>query len=395
MSALVNLFYIYDPWLQHVLRMSLLTGFLMLLWFAYKWFKKEIKQLIIPIDSLMVCAALIILSFIPILINGTTEFGVISMYVKLAIIFVLGIIIYNVLYAHQNADSQLIRDLKFGISLQSILGFGALAGIPLFIAVSLGTNSDMGGELSRFIGSEQEYRLYNFTSSAFFQLSAFYLMLLHFLLAYNEKQQNLNTIYIFLILFIGLISGRTFFIFSVISLVAYFKVRYIPAILLFAILVLAFAYFYPNHPYVAHALEIVINIINGGSQLSSSSDTLLHKHLFMPEIKQLIMGDGLYYVQENTTRSYYGGSDSGFVRQALYGGVGYILICFLFTAYFIKRIADNWFAGSWKFILSTLFVLSILNVKADTYAYPGIMFVFLMFISLFGSKGKNIIVERK
>ncbi|MDY5421659.1 MAG: hypothetical protein SPG26_06230, partial [Actinobacillus porcinus] len=65
-----------------------------------------------------------------------------------------------------------------------------------------------------------------------------------------------------------------------------------------------------------------------------------------------------------------------------------------FTAYFVKRIADNWFNGSWIYILSTLFLLSVLNIKADTYAYPGLMTTFLMFVSLFGNKGKLKYLER-
>lgn len=392
MSALINLFYLYDPWFFHVIRMSLLIGFLSLLWLGYKRYKKEIKRIVIPVDSLLVCAALIGVSVIPILINGTLESGVIGMYVKSLVTFIFGIAIYNVFYCHPNGQRQFIRDINIGIGVQSALGALALAGMPLFITVALGTNSDMGGQLSRFIGSEQEYRLYNLTSSAFFPLSAFYLMLLHFLLAYGEKNENLNTVYVFLILIIGLISGRTFFIFSVVSLAVYFRLRYIPAIAVFTVVVLFFAYRYPTHPYVAHALEPLINLIYGKTGISSSTDTLMDKHLFMPGIKQLFMGDGRYYVVGRTARSYYGGSDSGFIRQALYGGVGYILACFLFTAYFVKRIADNWFNGSRKFILSTLFLLSVLNIKADTYAYPGIMLTFLMFVSLFGNKGK--ILER-
>ena len=50
---------------------------------------------------------------------------------------------------------------------------------------------------ARFYGSEQEYRLYNITATAFFQLSLFYLMLLHFLLAYNAKHNTLPSILVF------------------------------------------------------------------------------------------------------------------------------------------------------------------------------------------------------
>ena len=118
----------------------------------------------------------------------------------------------------------------------------------------------------------------------------------------------------------------------------------------------------------------------------------MNKHLFLPEIKQFIMGDGYYFTE---TRRYYGGTDSGFLRQILYGGALYSLVCFLFTAFFIRKIALHWFAGSWKFTLSALFILSVLNIKADAYAFPGIMMIFLMFLSLFGAQGKNIILFKQ
>ena len=360
MSALVNLFYLYDPWFFHILRMSMLIGVLTLLWFGYQWYQKAQKQFVLPVDSLLVCLALIVFSIIPILINGTKEWGVISMYIKSVVIFGFGIVIYNVCYLNTENKTQLLRDLNIGIAVQAIIGFLALLGISFAIELALNTNSIMGGHLPRFIGSEQEYRLYNLTSSAFFPLSAFYLMLLHFILAVHVKTKPLNNVYLFLLLCIGLISGRTFLIFSAVSIFIYFRVRYIPALVAFGLLCLGLAYFYPTHPYVEHALEPLINLFHGNN-LSSSTDTLLNKHLFMPELKQLMMGDGLYY-QPNGW-SYYGGSDSGFIRQALY--------------------------------LSTLFLLSVLNIKADTYAYPGLMTTFLMFISLFGNNGRLKIFERK
>jgi len=73
----------------------------------------------------------------------------------------------------------------------------------------------------------------------------------------------------------------------------------------------------------------------------------------------------------------------------------FLLLCLLFTWYFVHKISLNWFNNSWKFTYSSLLLLSILNIKADTYAFPGIMMVLLMFLSLFGSEGKNIVLFRK
>ncbi|VTR63514.1 Uncharacterised protein [Actinobacillus pleuropneumoniae] len=81
--------------------------------------------------------------------------------------------IYNLFYQTEQGKANLIRDLKIGIGVQATIGFLALLGITLFIELALNTNAEMRGHLSRFIGSEQEYRLYNLTSSAFFPLSIF------------------------------------------------------------------------------------------------------------------------------------------------------------------------------------------------------------------------------
>lgn len=398
MSAIFNLFYLYDPWLFHFFRMAFFCGLVAIVILAIKWIRKELQNgIVIPVDSLVVILGLIAFSFIPMLINGTAEKGVILQYIKAFILFLFGIGIYNLFYYHSSGREQFIRDLKMGVGVQAIIGFLGLLGVPFIIDFALSTNV----VLPRFYGSEQEYRLYNITSIAFFQLSLFYVLLLHFLLAYNHKQNNINAVFVFLLLCIGLISGRTFLFLSAVSLLIYFKWRYVPSLLAFGGLCLFLALNFADNKYVLHALEPLINILklinlgqgfNDLSQISSSSENLVKNHLYMPELKQLLMGDGYYYTEDGR---YYGATDSGFIRQVLYGGVGYLLVCFLFTAYFVYRVAQNWFNGSWKFILSTLLILSILNVKADTYAFPGIMLVLLMFLSLFGNAGKQIVILKQ
>ncbi|WP_101775131.1 hypothetical protein [Pasteurella oralis] len=386
MSTLFSLFYLYDPWLFHFLRMAFCVGGIALVWLAYRLYREQFTQgIVVPVDSILVIVALILLSIVPILINGTTELGVIKMYIKTLILFVFGIGIYNLFYCHVAGKAQLISDLKIGIVVQAVIGIVALMGVSIAVDFALSTHTIM----PRFYHSEQEYRLYNFTSSAFFQLSIFYLMLLHFLLAYNAKTNQMPAIFLFLLLFIGLISGRTFFMLSVISIVLYFKWRYLPALIAFAGIVLFLALNFAEHKYVAHALEPVINLLSHQdvSKISSSSENLIKNHLFIPTLKQFLIGDGHYYTAEG---KYYGATDSGFLRQVLYGGIVYLTACFAFTAYFVKRVAEHWFEGSWKFILSTLFIFSVLHIKADTYAFPGIMLVFVMFLSLFGTKGKTV-----
>jgi len=40
-------------------------------------------------------------------------------------------------------------------------------------------------------------------------------------------------------------------------------------------------------------------------------------------------------------------------------------------------------------------ILAFCNIKADTFAFPGIMFVMLMFLSLFGTHGKQLILFKQ
>ena len=66
----------------------------------------------------------------------------------------------------------------------------------------------------------------------------------------------------------------------------YFKWRYVPSLIAFAVLVLLLAYFLPENPYVAHALEPVINLLHGAGfvlslihilmQCQSINNPLLH-----------------------------------------------------------------------------------------------------------------------
>lgn len=369
-----------------------------------KLYRNEFKAGVsIPLDSLSVMLGLLVISVIPMLIYRTNDFSVIVMYSKLLILFGFGVIGYNLFYRHKNSQQKLIDDLKIGIAVQWAVGVVALLGVPFMVDFALSSNVNM----PRFFGSEQEYRLYNITSMAFFQLSIFFLFLLHFLLAYNARYNSIPSIFLFFMLCIGLISGRTFLVLSVVSIALYFKWRYLPVLFIFSGMILLLAMYLPDNRYIEHALEPVINLlkmidkslihsakeVTEATQLSSSTNTLIEKHLYMPQLKQILLGNGFYLTEEGR---YYGSTDSGFIRQVLYGGIGYMFACFAFTAYFVWKIAQNWFNGSWKFILSTLTILSICNIKADTYAFPGIMFVLIIFLSLFEknehTSGRNLVL---
>ena len=110
MTALFNLFYLYDPWLFHVVRMSFVAGLAALVILAYQYIKKQKPQgIILPLDSLAVLVGLIVFSVIPLLLNGTKDLSVITMYVKELILFLLGVGLYNALQTDNNESCEICK----------------------------------------------------------------------------------------------------------------------------------------------------------------------------------------------------------------------------------------------------------------------------------------------
>ena len=134
MTALFNLFYLYDPWLFHVVRMSFVAGLAALVVLAYQYIKKQKPQgIILPLDSLAVLGGLIVFSVIPLLLNGTKDLSVITMYVKELILFLLGVGLYNAFYANANGQQRVVRDLQIGVVVQFVVGIIGLLGASFMI----------------------------------------------------------------------------------------------------------------------------------------------------------------------------------------------------------------------------------------------------------------------
>lgn len=94
-----------------------------------------------PVDSLAVIIGLITFSVIPLLVNGTRDFSVITMYVKELILFIFGVGLYNAFYADVNGQQNVVRDLKLGVVVQFAVGVIGLLGASFMIDFLLSTNA--------------------------------------------------------------------------------------------------------------------------------------------------------------------------------------------------------------------------------------------------------------
>ena len=99
-----------------------------------EYIKKQKPQgIILPLDSLAVLGGLIVFSVIPLLLNGTKDLSVITMYVKELILFLLGVGLYNAFYANANGQKRVVRDLQIGVVVQFVVGIIGLLGASFMI----------------------------------------------------------------------------------------------------------------------------------------------------------------------------------------------------------------------------------------------------------------------
>ncbi|WP_272661120.1 hypothetical protein [Providencia sp. PROV163] len=364
------IFIVYDPWFFQTLRGFILGSIITL---TFLFIRKANAINIRNLKLLLVIAIFLIVSLIPAIVHYTFDFSVFLMYLRMLL---YSILLY-LLYLAIPQKSCFILYLKKSIYFQFLVVILCVLAPEAFqdFIFSVHTVEDY------FYDSEQGYRVYIFTSMAFFQLSLFFGFVFNFFLnLYLEKKVNLTPL---LLCFVcGMISGRSFLLFAAISIfISGFNLKLIIASLIAAISIYFIAVNFQDNIYIYHALEPIINYINDKGLQSSSSDNLINNMLIFPSDKQILVGDGIY---TNDDKSYYMHTDSGYLRQIFYGGILYLSLCLTLTIYIVKRVSANWFQSKkLKFFISSMLIFSIGHVKADVFMYPGITFFLLLLLSFY------------
>lgn len=364
---------IYDPWFFQSIRGFILGSCISFLLFISKrkYFISDENIFLILLLTLF-----LVLSPIPTIYNGEFDFSVFLMYLRMLIYALLLYLTYSLIPKQKN----LIKYVSLSIYFQFFVFCFCIISPDVFkdFIFSVHTADSL------FYDSEQGYRLYIFTSMAFFQLSLFFGFLFNFLL--NLHLEKRITIYpIIICFFCGFISGRSFIIFALISiLISGFNLRLFIFILFGTIAIYFISIEFQDNKYIHHLLEPIIQYNNNNTLKTNSSDKLINEMLIFPNEKQLFFGDGIY---TNNDKSYYMHTDSGYLRQIFYGGFLYLLLCAGFTIYIIKRISSNWFYNKKiRFIFSSILILGIGNIKADSFMYPGITLFFMLLLAFYSKE---------
>lgn len=366
------IFIVYDPWFFQTLRGFIIGSGIILCICLIR------KNLFINRTNLyliLLIPIFLFLSTLPTIYNYQFDFSVTLMYLRMLIYITLLYFLYILL----SDKKKLIYFLKASIYLQFLIFIFCLL-LPDFFKNFI---FSVHTAESFFQDSEQGYRLYIFTSMAFFQLSLFFGFVFNFLLnLYLEKKTNLLPIIFCFIC--GMASGRSFIVFALISIfISGLNLKLMISLILGLILIYFIAINFQDNIYIYHALEPIIQYNSTQEVQTSSSDKLINDMLILPSDKQFLIGDGLY---TNSDNSYYMHTDSGYLRQLFYGGFLYLLLCLGITTYIVKRVALGWFnTKKFRFFISTMCIFGIGNIKADVFMYPGITF-FLLFLLAFYSK---------
>lgn len=73
------------------------------------------------------------------------------------------------------------------------------------------------------------------------------------------------------------------------------------------------------------AFDLFVTFFETGKIQTDSSNVLMQQMLFIPEIKTILLGDGLF----TTAEGYYMFTDAGIMRSLLFGGIGFAVLRYL------------------------------------------------------------------
>lgn len=224
------------------------------------------------------------------------------------------------------------------------------------------------------------YRLWFPSSAHTFHLGIFYFTVIAIQLLNKEKP-----IWIILTLICASTSSRSALIVGLVLVIVNAVQKDKRQLILLVVSMSLFAFFFydivESSMRAKYALEPIINLVENGQLESKSTDTFQDKHLYMPNEKQIIFGEGRYF-QENG--KFYGATDSGIMRPLLFGGM-FFQVFYLITMFLILR---KLYVGS---ILSVAIILSyyVMNIKAEFFI-PGPHFALLSFYYFQRIKGNQL-----
>lgn len=241
---------------------------------------------------------------------------------------------FLIVFGSANLSKNLLN--VFFVSSLICIFFGTIPEFK-FILYPFKYGDDIGNSL---IGSS-EYRDAFLAGSSYFGISSLYgLSFAYFIYFCLKEKSTHNYLKLLVIAIAGILAGRVALVCYLISIIYFFIIKRNIKILLFSILSMFIFIFILNYFTAFEEAKIWFDEMfsaEGGGESESVSQ--FKSVLALPESEYtLIFGDAKY----GNSESYYGGSDSGFLRNIFFGGFVYLFfLVFSFFLIFFKNIRNT------------------------------------------------------
>lgn len=237
-----------------------------------------------------------------------------------------------------------------------------------------------GNDVFGLIG-DSEYRTAFLAGSGYFGIASLYsIAFVVALYVVSGKPTLFNLLKIFVIAAAGILAGRVALVCYFICLLLFTVRKMSISYLVFGFFAICLGYYVLNNvDYFYNANVWIMEIFGQGNIAESNSIVELKSMFFVPETSTILFGDGFYGGMD----AYYGGTDVGYLRHLLFGGVFYALGVVLVSFLLVYRAKSS-------FVIVTMFLIALfLHFKAVFLLNnPGFLGVFGLVVFYFYKQSK-------
>ncbi|WP_233898821.1 hypothetical protein [Tenacibaculum piscium] len=324
--------------------------------------------------------------------HGTYDYSIIKTFVNQGISIFSLLVVLSYTFSVTTNLEEIHKLIFYTFALQSISILCAMAS-PAYHEFVI----KVSGFSERMLSFRGGIRTYSLAGSKYFGLGAtyglIYILFLDSLFRY--KWFNLKWFFIFILLVIGtFFTARTGFVGLALGLLmalfVYTK-KMINPVFISKIGLLFFGLFTTVYMLLSEEVQLIINnriipyafdlfLQENGKIESSSTNGLINMWDIPMDSVRLLFGDG-WYTSENG--GYYMHTDAGYLRNILFGGVGYFLLLFLYQVYLVNFLFR---IKGYKILFLTLLSYTlILQLKGETIGFL-IIFQIVLLLYIFSIK---------
>lgn len=302
---------------------------------------------------------LILYVCIRILFSGAEDLSYLLTMSKTTLILISSLMYFIVFY---KADFENDFINVFFINACICLFFGSFYELKDYLIVF-----QYGGEDTNELLGANPYRNAFLAGSGFFGISSLYAVAFTFCLKFiidSEEKRAFNYVKLLVIAIAGMFAGRVALVCYLLAILYFSFIKINVKILLFSIFsIVAFLFIINNFP-IFDGVKVWFDemFLNKGVNNSESVSDFKKTFIFPANETTLIFGDAKYAINGK----YYGGSDSGYIRNIYFGGFAFLfLMLFSFFSMF-KKVSD------FTFIYLIIFIILFLHFKgAFIFNNPG------------------------